>query len=129
MYAFVQRVLQWWTPFLLRVAIAFDAFIQAWFRGGIIGITISSRIGTANNHGHLWGEIGEWLLDRVWPFGCDPVTGEGHCTGAIKNDSLRALYAIGELLGDPVVVHQRNLYEFKKQILDLAKTILEEPKL
>ncbi len=126
MSAFAQRVLAWWAPFLLRVAIAFDAFVQAWFRGGIIGITISSRIGTAKDHDHLWGGLGEWLLNRVWPFGCDPVTGESHCTGAIKNDSLRAVYVIAELLGDDDVVEARGLQDFKKQVLALTKQILEE---
>ncbi len=43
-----------------------------------------------------------WLLDRVWPFGRDPVTGESHCKSAIENDKRRAQAAIDEL-NDPVV--------------------------
>ncbi len=124
----VGRWWAFWGPFFLRVSIALDDFIQAGFRGGIIGITISSRIGTAKDHGHLWGGIGEWLLNHCWPFGCDPVTGESHCTGAIKNDSLRAMYAIGELLGDNTVVEARGLQSFKAEILALAKQILEDVK-
>lgn len=65
---------------------------------------MSSRIGTAAAHGHLWGKIGWWLLDHTpWlGFGKDPVTGESHCKSAIKNDILRAEAAIAELY-DPVV--------------------------
>ena len=124
----IHRIWAWWGPFLLRVAIALDAFIQAWFRGGVLGVTISSRCGTAADHGHWWGIAGDWLLNHCWPFGPDKCTGESHCTGAIKNDSLRAVYALGELLGDPKVVDKRNLHEFKKVVLDMVKQILEEGK-
>jgi hypothetical protein len=47
--------------------------------------------------------VGWWLLDHTWPFGKDPVTGESHCAGAIRNDILRAKAAIAELEDDPVV--------------------------
>ena len=86
----------------LRVAIGLDAFCQAVFRFGTLGITISSRAGTAAAHGHRWGYVMWWLLDRVWPFGKNPVTGRPHCKGAIESDIARAKAAIAEL-EDPVV--------------------------
>jgi len=88
--------------YLLRVAIAIDGFVQACANRGTIGITISARAGTAAAHGHRWGLWMWWLLDRMWPFGRDPVTGKSHCHGAIDNDKLRAQAAIDEL-NDPVV--------------------------
>lgn len=90
------------TSYWLRISIALDAFLQVFLRRGNIGVTISSRIGTAAAHGHRWGLIGWWLLDHCWPFGKDPITGESHCKGAIKNDILRAELALEELR-DPVV--------------------------
>lgn len=91
------------TGYFLRLAIGLDSFVQAFSHFGTLGITISSRIGTAAAHGHRWGLIGWWLLDHTWPFGRDPITGESHCKGAIKNDIIRAQAAIDELQ-DPVVV-------------------------
>ena len=88
--------------YLLRVAIALDGFVQACTNFGTIGITLSSRIGTAAAHGHRYGLIGWWLLDRCWPFGKDPVSGQSHCHAAILNDKKRAQAAIDEL-NDPVV--------------------------
>ena len=88
--------------YLLRVAIAVDGFVQACANRGTIGITISARAGTAAAHGHRWGLSLWWLLDRAWPFGRDPVTGESHCHAAILNDKKRAQAAIDEL-NDPVV--------------------------
>ncbi len=88
--------------YLLRVCIALDGFVQAITNRGTIGITISSRAGTAAAHGHRWGLVTWWLLDRVWPFGRNKVTGESHCAGAIRNDIARARAAIIELC-DPVV--------------------------
>jgi len=88
--------------YLLRVCIAFDGFVQACLNRGTIGITISSRAGTAAAHGHRWGLIMWWLLDHTWPFGKNPVTGESHCAAAIRNDIMRARKAILEL-HDPVV--------------------------
>lgn len=88
--------------YILRIWIAIDAMVQASFRFGNIGVTISSRIGTAAAHGHRWGLIGWWLLDHTWPFGKDPVTGESHCKSAIENDIIRAKAAITEL-EDPIV--------------------------
>ena len=88
--------------YFLRVAIALDGFVQALSNKGTIGITISSRIGTAAAHGHRWGLVGWWLLDHVWPFGRD-ADGTSHCHGAILNDRKRAQAAIDEL-NDPVVV-------------------------
>ena len=85
----------------LRVAIGLDAFCQAVFRFGTLGITISSRAGTAAAHGHRWGYVMWWLLDRVWPFGPD-LDGRPHCASAIVNDIARAKAAIVEL-EDPVV--------------------------
>lgn len=91
------------SAYLLRLAIGLDAFVQAFFHFGVLGVTISSRCGTAAAHGHRWGLVGWWLLDHTWPFGKDPVTGESHCAGAIRNDILRAKAAIAELEDDPVV--------------------------
>lgn len=88
--------------YLLRVAIAFDGFVQACANKGTIGITISSRAGTAAAHGHRWGLVSWWLLDRIWPFGKD-ADGSSHCKSAIRNDILRAQKAIDEL-NDPIVV-------------------------
>lgn len=91
----------------MRVCIAWDGLVQACTNFGTIGITISSRAGTAAAHGHKWGLITWWLLDRVWPFGRDPTTGESHCKGAIRNDIARAQAAIDQL-NDPVVVDYLN---------------------
>lgn len=88
--------------YFLRVAIALDQLLQASGHWGKPGITISARAGTAAAHGHRWGLITWRLLDRIWPFGRDPVTGESHCAGAIRNDILRAKAAIAEL-EDPIV--------------------------
>ena len=85
--------------YLLRVAIAIDAMLQAWLRFGTIGVTISSRIGTAAAHGHAWGIAFAWLLEQ------GPLRiffGPGHCAGAIRHDIERARAAIAEL-SDPVV--------------------------
>jgi len=90
------------TAYLLRLAIGFDAFVQAFFHYGTLGVTISSRCGTAAAHGHRWGLVGWYLLDRCWPFRKDPVTGRSHCASAIDNDIKRARAAIAEL-EDPVV--------------------------
>ena len=83
--------------YLLRVAIGLDAFIESFFHFGLLGVTISSRIGTAAAHGHRWGKVGWWLLDRVWPFGCD-ADGTPHCVSAIEHDIARALRRGGEVL-------------------------------
>ena len=88
--------------YLLRVCIALDGFVQAVTNRGTIGITISSRAGTAAAHGHKWGLLAWWLLDHTWPFGKNPITGESHCAGAIRSDIARARKAIIEL-HDPVV--------------------------
>ena len=71
--------------YLLRLAIAFDMGVQAFFRFGRPGITISSRAGMAKAEGHRWGCILCWLLDRAWGFG-----GRGHCEQAIVHDRERA---------------------------------------
>lgn len=90
--------------YLLRVCIAVDGCLQAFTHFGTIGITISSRIGTAAAHGHRYGLIGWWLLDHVWPFSRTlAMTGESHCAAAIRNDIARARAAIIEL-HDPVVI-------------------------
>lgn len=87
------------TPYWLRLAIGLDAFVQAFFRFGVLGVTISSRIGTAAAHGHAWGVCGSWLLDKTPWLGFGP----NHCRDAICNDILRNRAAIVELT-DPVVV-------------------------
>ncbi len=99
----LNRIAAWWLPFLLRLSIAFDDFCQAWFRGGTIGVTVSSRIGIAAAHGHLWGICGWQLLDICWPFRRDPVTGQSHCAGAWQSDCARAREAIARIEGDAVV--------------------------
>jgi hypothetical protein len=81
--------------YFLRIAIALDACIQAFFRFGVPGVTISSRIGTAAAHGHKWGIAGSWLLDHTPWLGFGP----GHCASAIVNDRLRALAVLDELRG------------------------------
>ena len=87
------------TPYWLRTLIAFDALLQVMWRRGQPGVTMSSRIGTAAAHGHRWGIVGSWLLDKTPWLGFGP----GHCEAAICNDILRARAAIVELT-DPVVV-------------------------
>lgn len=86
--------------YLLRVAIAIDAMLQAWSHFGTIGVTISGRIGTAAAHGHAWGVAAQWLLERSYPLRW--IFGPGHCAGAIRHDIERARAAIAEL-SDPVV--------------------------
>jgi hypothetical protein len=78
--------------YFLRVAIAFDQFVQACCNKGTIGITISARAGTAEAHGKRWGIWLSWLLDRTPGFG-----GPGHCLAAIRNDRLRAHVVLKEL--------------------------------
>ncbi len=72
--------------YILRVLIALDAFIQALFNRGVIGVTISSRCGTGVAHGHKWALCLNWLLDHTSWIGFGP----GHCQEAICNDILRA---------------------------------------
>ncbi len=84
--------------YILRVLIALDAFIQALFNRGVIGVTISSRCGTGVAHGHRWALWLNWLLEHTSWIGFGP----GHCCSAIENDKLRAKAAIAEL-SDPVV--------------------------
>jgi hypothetical protein len=80
------------SAYLLRVAIAFDAFVQALFRYGTLGVTISARAGTAKAKDHRWGC---WLCAALdW---LDP----GHCGKAIKNDRRRARAVLKELEGYP----------------------------
>jgi hypothetical protein len=124
-----KRILDWWEPFLFRLSLALDDFIQAWFREGVIGVTISSRTGTAKDHGHKWGEYGERFLNHCWPFNLDFKTSDGkisHCDGAITNDCLRSVNVIRSLLGDPVVVKARGLQRFKLEILEQVRQICEE---
>jgi hypothetical protein len=83
----------------MRVLIAIDALIQITWRYGVPGVTMSSRIGTAAAHGHRWGIIGSWCLDKTPWLGFGP----NHCRDAVCNDILRARAAIVELT-DPVVV-------------------------
>ncbi len=90
----VERVVvRYW----VRVLIAFDQFVQATFRLGTPGVTISSRAGTASAHGHRWGHCGCWLLNKARVFK------EDHCRNAIRHDLDRARAVIAEL-SDPVVV-------------------------
>jgi hypothetical protein len=86
--------------YVLRVLVAFDSFVQAIFRYGVPGVTISSRIATAAAHGHRWGLVGWWLLDRCYPFG--RVDGVSHCKLAVRNDINRACRVITEL-SDPIL--------------------------
>ena len=100
------------TPFqvyALRVSIGLDAFIQSWFRFGTLGITISSRSASAAAHGHRWGLILWWVLDRMWPFGRDPVSGRPHCKGAVESDIARAKEVIAQL-EDPQLTAYLELY-------------------
>lgn len=105
----------------LRVSIAFDDVGQVFMRYGVQGVTISSRIGTANDHNHDWGKNGEWLLNHTWPFSLDQKkTGISHCTLAIMGDCLRAVEVFRELLGDKEVVDKRELHDFRKIIVNLV---------
>jgi hypothetical protein len=85
----------------LRVSIAVDQLGQAACNKGILGITISARSGTAEAQKppHRWGVWLSWLLDRMWPFGRDPKTGERHVVGAIKGDRWRAYFVLQSLWG------------------------------
>ena len=100
------------TPFqayALRVCIGLDAFIQSFFRFGTLGVTISSRAATGAAHGHRWGLILWWVLDRMWPFGRDPVSGRPHCKGAVESDIARAKAVIAQL-EDPQLTAYLELY-------------------
>ncbi len=79
----------------LRIAIALDACIQAFFRVGVLGVTISARAGTAKAHGHLWGCWLCRLLDHSAWIGFGP----GHCEDAIIHDRERARAVLTELEG------------------------------
>ena len=79
--------------YFTRISIAIDALGQAFFRYGNIGVTISSRAGTADAHGKRWGCWLCKMLDRIDP---------NHCKKAIRNDRLRA-HAVLKELGDPRV--------------------------
>jgi len=125
----LERILDWWEPFLFRLSLALDDFIQAWFRDAILGVTISSRTGTAKDHNHEWGIYGEWFLNHCWPFNIDYKKSGGkvsHCDGAITNDCIRAVAILRTLLGDPVVVKARQLERFKLEILEQVRLICEE---
>lgn len=80
--------------YILRVLIAFDGLIQAMFRFGNVGVTISARAGTAKNNGHRWG----CLLCR-----CLDWLDADHCAKAIQGDIRRARQVLKELGGG--VVH------------------------
>ena len=86
--------------YLLRVLIAFDQLVQAAFRFGKPGVTISARAGTAAAHGRSWGSWLSLALDELEP---------GHCAKAIRNDIARANAAIEELSAPDVAqwVHER----------------------
>lgn len=92
------------TPAWLRVSIALDIACQAPWRDGLVGVTMSSRIGTAAAHGHRWGLAAQWLLERAYPLRW--VFGPGHCRGAVQHDIERAEAAIASL-SDPVVTEWR----------------------
>jgi hypothetical protein len=86
----------------LRLGLSIDDLGQAITNRGIPNVSISARSGTAEwdyEHGahekhHLWGVYLSWLLDRVWPFGLDPKTGERHVVGAVHGDRWRNFNAI-----------------------------------
>jgi len=61
---------------------------------------ITNTYASAAAHGHRWGLIMWWILDRLWPFGKDPVNGRPHCKGAVESDIARAQSVIAELQGD-----------------------------
>ena len=102
----------------LRLAIALDSFIALTWRYAAPGVTMSSRFGTAAAHGHRYGVIASWLLDHArWlGFGIDPTTRESHCIGAFRGDCNRAISALWEILGDPVVVQYGGLENFEPEI-------------
>ncbi|MHB8602168.1 MAG: hypothetical protein ACYC9R_06290 [Nitrosotalea sp.] len=99
----LQKAMAYTPPgYSLRIAIASDAFGQAWFNWGTLGLTISSRASTARLHGHLWGKILCWYLDKYPPFGIDTQTGLPHSKVCIINDRNRAMKVLMEL-NDPLV--------------------------
>ena len=79
--------------YFFRIAVAFDALVQAFFHYGMVGITISSRAASARNHGHKWGCVLCWLLEKPLAF----LFGSNHCGECIANDIARAKAAIAEL--------------------------------
>lgn len=129
------------TSYAMRQTIAWDALAQTACRYGVPGVTISSRTGTAADHGHKWGEMGERALNAAYIdirwngqtkrlfFGPDLVTGESHCTGAMKNDVIRAVGTIKEILCDDVVLLQRGLYGFRAEVLAELQRLLAPPSL
>jgi len=96
------RVVAWWEHFLLRVSIAFDNLVQAFMERAVIGVTISSRSGTAEAHGHRWGCVMCKTILAWWPFGPDE-NGRPHCKLAIESDIARAKAVLVALQDDPVV--------------------------
>lgn len=86
----------------LRIGLALDDLGQSLMNRGIPNVSISARAGTAEwdyEHGaqekhHLWGVYLSWLLDRCWPFGPNPTTGERHVVGAVHGDRWRNFNAI-----------------------------------
>jgi hypothetical protein len=74
--------------YLLRVCIAADQLLQAMFRYGKPGVTISARVGTAAAHDKKWGLLCARMLN---------VLGRDHCKLAVLNDIQRARDAIKEL--------------------------------
>ena len=82
-------------PAWLRFLIANDIAIQSPWRDGMVGITISSRIGMGAHDGHRWALAARWLLESAYPLRW--IFGPGHCAGAIDHDIGRAQAAIAEL--------------------------------
>lgn len=122
---YARRSRCWWANFFFHLMLALDDFIQAWQPDGVIGITISSRTGTAADHGHEWGIVGDRWLNECWPFGPDKETGDTHCTSAIKNDCWRSVAVLRSLLTDNTVVESRHLQAFRLEVLAEVKKILE----
>jgi hypothetical protein len=101
---YAKRSVSWWEHVSFYFMLALDNMGQIFMgpQDAHPGVTISSRSGTAQAHGHRWGCVVCNTLLAVWPFGPDS-TGRPHCKQAIENDIKRAHDVLHELEDDPVV--------------------------
>lgn len=73
---------------ILKIAIAFDQFLDALGPASLPGVTISAHACMADIDGRRWGVILSRLLDAVQ---------KGHCEAAMRNDYARAQAVIDEI--------------------------------
>lgn len=74
--------------YLKRILVALDQLLQACFRKGLPGETISARAGKAAKRKKAWGCLLCKILNLIQ---------DDHCNKAIKHDLLRAQAVIDDL--------------------------------